>query len=81
MQRVEKSKRSESSAARVFESLKARIAILDLQGKVIAVNDHDAAGKPVDTSFIYQKNFKDAVWFKESLAGNFLKSGLKNEIW
>ena len=47
---------------------------VDLEGRVIAVNDRDAAGKPINTADLYQKNFKDAPWFKETLAGNFLKS-------
>ena len=48
--------------------------LVDLDGKVIAVNDTDPAGKAIDTAFLYQKNCKDAGWFKESLAGHFLKS-------
>lgn len=47
---------------------------VDLDGKVIAVNDQDPSGKPIDTAAAYQQNFKDAPWFKEVLAGNFLKS-------
>jgi len=47
---------------------------VDLEGRVIAVNDHDAAGKPINTTELYQKNFKDTAWFKETLAGKFLKS-------
>ena len=47
---------------------------VDLEGRVIAVNDRDAAGKPINTTELYQKNFKDTAWFKETLAGNFLKS-------
>ena len=43
---------------------------VDLQGKVIAVNDHDAGGKPIDTAWLYEKNFKEASWFKAALAGN-----------
>jgi methyl-accepting chemotaxis protein len=49
---------------------------VDLEGRVIAANDRDAAGKPIDTTWLYQKNFKDARWFKETLAGNFMKSNL-----
>ncbi|MFO1447880.1 MAG: methyl-accepting chemotaxis protein [Opitutaceae bacterium] len=47
--------------------------LVDLEGKVIAVNDRDAAGKPVDTAWLMTKNFRDAAWFKETLAGKFLK--------
>ncbi len=48
--------------------------VVDLEGKVIAVNDKDPSGKAIDTAWLYQKNFKDAAWFKESLAGHFMKS-------
>ncbi len=48
--------------------------VVDLEGRVIAVNDKDAPGKAIDTAWIYQQNFKDAIWFKAALAGNFLKS-------
>ena len=47
---------------------------VDMEGKVIAVNDKTPTGQPLDTATLYQQNFKDAVWFKEVLAGNFLKS-------
>lgn len=50
--------------------------LVDLDGKVIAVNDADPAGKAIDTAWLYQKNFKDTEWFKESLAGHFLKSDI-----
>ena len=49
---------------------------VDLEGRVIAANDRDAAGKPIDTAWLYQKNFKNSDWFKETIAGNFLKSPL-----
>lgn len=48
--------------------------VVDLDGKVIAVNDRDPAGKPIATAELYQKNYKGAEWFKESLAGRFTKS-------
>ena len=41
---------------------------VDLQGRVIATNDQDAAGKPIDTKWVYQQNYKDAPWFKETSA-------------
>ena len=50
--------------------------VVDLDGKVIAVNDMDPAGKAIDTAYLYQKNFKDTDWFKESVAGHFLKTDL-----
>lgn len=48
--------------------------MVDLEGRVVAVNDKDPAGKPIESAWLYQKNFKDAVWFKESMAGHFLTS-------
>jgi hypothetical protein len=47
---------------------------VDLEGNVIAVNDKNAAGKMIDTAWIYQKKFKEATWFTSSLAGTFLTS-------
>jgi hypothetical protein len=47
---------------------------VDLTGRVIAVNDVDATGKTIDTAWLYQKNFADTPWFKETVAGRFLKS-------
>ncbi len=51
---------------------------VDLDGKVIAANDKDPTGKPIETAWLYQKSFKDAEWFKACLAGNFLKSDVLN---
>ncbi len=48
--------------------------LVDLEGKVIAVNDRDATGKSVDTASLYEKNFRTAPWFQPTLAGKFLKS-------
>jgi hypothetical protein len=45
--------------------------LVDLEGRVIAVNDRNLKGQPVDTASIYNENFKDAQWFKDSLAGKF----------
>ncbi len=50
------------------------ILAVDLQGRLIAVNDRNAAGQPVDTAWLYERNFKEEPWFKAALAGNFLKS-------
>ena len=46
--------------------------VLDLEGRVIAVNDKDAAGKPVDTAWLYGERYADAAWFKDAVAGRFL---------
>jgi methyl-accepting chemotaxis protein len=50
------------------------LLMVDLEGKVVAVNDRDASGKTIDTTSIYQQNFKESPWFKETMAGNFNKS-------
>ncbi len=50
------------------------ILAVDLEGRLIAVNDRNAAGQPIDTAWLYDRNFKDDSWFKAALAGNFLKS-------
>lgn len=47
---------------------------VDLEGRVIAVNDKDVAGKALDTAWIYQQNFKSASWFQAASEGKFLKS-------
>lgn len=44
---------------------------VDLEGKVIAVNDVDLAGKKIDTVGIYSKNYANAQWFKDAVAGKF----------
>ncbi|MFO1449251.1 MAG: methyl-accepting chemotaxis protein [Opitutaceae bacterium] len=51
---------------------------VDLEGKVIATNDRSAQGKPVETAWLYQKNYKDAAWFRQTLASKFLKSDILN---
>jgi|694.fasta_scaffold91689_2 hypothetical protein len=46
--------------------------VLDLEGRVIAVNDRDADGRSLDTDWLYGERFADAAWFKDALAGHFL---------
>jgi methyl-accepting chemotaxis protein len=48
--------------------------LVDLEGRVIAVNSGDSDGKPIDTAFIYEKNFRDQSWFQDTLAGRFYSS-------
>ncbi len=43
------------------------------QGDVLAVNSKSPAGAIIDTYWIYNQNFKDAPWFKDVIAGKFLK--------
>jgi hypothetical protein len=50
------------------------LIMVDPAGKVIAVNDRDASGKPIDTSWLYAKSFAEAPWFKDAMAGRTLDS-------
>ena len=49
--------------------------MVDTAGRVVAVNDRNAAGTPIDTGWLYQKNFADASWFKDAMAGRYLTDG------
>ena len=48
--------------------------LVDKDGKVAAVNSVDNKGKDLPTAWLYEKNYKDANWFKKAMAGEFLKS-------
>ncbi len=48
--------------------------LVDLDGKVIAVNDKDQDAKAVDTQFLYDKNFANASWFTDAKNANFYES-------
>ncbi len=50
--------------------------MVDLEGKVVAVNDKAPDGKPIDTAWLYQENFKSAPWFQSCIAGQFLDTDL-----
>lgn len=52
--------------------------IVDLDGKVVAVNNLGPDGKPIKSSSLYQQNFKGAAWFKNVIDGNFLKGTAVN---
>jgi len=45
--------------------------LVDLQGKVIAVNDVDKSGKSIDTSKLYGENFSSRGWFQNAIAEKF----------
>ncbi len=49
--------------------------VVDLEGRLVAVNDKDPTGKAIDTVSLYQKNFKEEAWFQAAVAGQFTKSG------
>lgn len=40
------------------------VQIVDLEGNLIAVNDHDAEGRPLWTEGLYGKNFRTTPWFR-----------------
>jgi hypothetical protein len=46
--------------------------MVDLSGRVVAVNDRDANGKTLDTTWLYDKQFAGASWFEDAKAGRFL---------
>lgn len=46
--------------------------MVDLEGRVVAVNDRNAAGTPIETAWLYAKSYADAPWFKDALAGRTL---------
>lgn len=41
--------------------------LVDLNGRVIAVNDVDNGGNKINTSSIYGRNFSSAPWFKQAI--------------
>jgi hypothetical protein len=49
--------------------------MVDTSGRVVAVNDRSPGGTPIDTAWLYQKNFANALWFKDSMAGRYLTDG------
>lgn len=48
--------------------------ILDTKGNVVAVNDKDQTGKSINTEFLYQQNFADTTWFKDTLSEKYTAS-------
>ncbi|WP_428249168.1 methyl-accepting chemotaxis protein [Ferrovibrio sp.] len=52
------------------------------EGKVLAVNSKDAAGKPLNTAALYQGNYANAAWLRDALAGKFLigKDGFTGSV-
>ncbi|MCG8649149.1 MAG: methyl-accepting chemotaxis protein, partial [Pirellulales bacterium] len=48
--------------------------LVDLDGKLIAVNSKNSEGRPVDTSSLYDVNFAQQRWFADAKAGRFYSS-------
>jgi hypothetical protein len=38
--------------------------LVDLEGRVIAVNSKDADGKPIQSKDLYRKNYSETAWFR-----------------
>lgn len=49
------------------------MVLVDMDGKVAAVNSEDNKGKSLNTSSLYSKSFKDATWFQKTVRKEFLK--------
>ena len=45
--------------------------LVDLDGRVIAVNSKDADGKPIQSQSLYGKNYRDTAWFRALKAQQF----------
>lgn len=45
--------------------------LVDATGKLIAVNDKNATGKPLATAALYQRNYKESGWFRACMAGQY----------
>jgi methyl-accepting chemotaxis protein len=45
--------------------------LVDLDGRVIAVNSRDADGKPIHTQDLYGKNYRETSWFRALKAEQF----------
>lgn len=48
--------------------------LVDTSGDVVAVNQHDAQGNPINYDFIFKKNYKDAPWFQALVAQEYTTS-------
>lgn len=58
------------------------MVLVDLEGRVIAVNDKDIKGNKLDSEYLYDKNFAEAAWFKDAMAGQFytMEGGLSGTV-
>ena len=48
--------------------------LVDMEGKLIAVNSRDDSGNPVSTESLYGKSFASESWYKDAIAGRFYES-------
>ncbi len=47
---------------------------VDPDGRIVAVNDKDATGKKIATAALYERNYRDAGWFRACLAGQYSRA-------
>jgi methyl-accepting chemotaxis protein len=58
------------------------MVLVDPDGRALAVNTKDAAGKPLNTRFVYDADFAAAPWLRKAIAGQFLtgKNGFTGSV-
>ncbi|WP_447968349.1 methyl-accepting chemotaxis protein [Nitrospira sp. M1] len=47
------------------------LIMVDTRGDVVAVNNQDSKGNPIDSQFIFEKNYSQSPWFKALEKGEF----------
>ncbi len=47
--------------------------LVDTTGKLVAVNDRNAAGQSIATTALYERSYAEASWFKACKAGDFTR--------
>jgi len=45
--------------------------VVDAEGRLVAVNDRDAQGQPIESSTLYVSNYAERPWFRACMSGNF----------
>lgn len=55
--------------------------LVDASGKVAAVSSKTFEGKEVDTAKFYGKDYSSTTWFKNAMAGTFVKSDALTGTW
>ncbi len=55
--------------------------MVDLKGRVVAVNGIDFEGNAVNTKSLYKKSFANSEWFKNCLAGKFVETEKLTGTW
>jgi methyl-accepting chemotaxis protein len=50
--------------------------LVDTDGRVIATNQKNATGQPIDTNILLTKNYNNEGWFRDAMSGNFLETDL-----